>query len=193
MLETKKVDAGAAVRSMTFLYESGCICVLRWCVCAESGPAKSSARELDLHKCMWSERQKPAHPILIYGRIFFLCHVHLIPRFQGRLKQDATLQTVTVWQLITTAKATASLSWHLKSVWITHIMSDRQIVCAPQIFSVLLLFQRPTVESSCIFTASSVLVCKQFLFVFHVDINLLSNSLNDDFFLRNLFKADLRH
>lgn len=123
---------------------------------------------------------------------FALRHVHLIPRLQGRLKQDATLQTVTVWQLITTAKATASLSWHLKSVWITHIMSDRQIVCALQIFSVLLLFQWPTVESSCIFTALSVLVCKQFLFVFHVDINLLFNSLNDDFF-RDLFKADLHH
>lgn len=71
MLETKKVDAGAAVRSMTFLYESSCICVLRWCVCAESGPAKSRARESDLHICMWSERQEPTQPMLIYSRIFF--------------------------------------------------------------------------------------------------------------------------
>lgn len=71
MLETKKVDVGAAVRSMTFLYESSCIRVLRWCVCAESGPAKSCARESDLHICMWSERQKPAHPVLLYSGIFF--------------------------------------------------------------------------------------------------------------------------
>lgn len=162
------------------------------CMCGEwpCQVTRERIRSAHMHVVRKTEAHTP-HAYLQQD-FFFLCHVHLIPRLQGRLKQDATLQTVTVWQLITTAKATASLSWHLKSVWITHIMSDRQIVCAPQIFSVLLLFQRPTVESSCIFTALSVPVCKQFLFVFHVDINLLSNSVNDCFF-RNLFKADLHH
>lgn len=143
-------------------------------------PSHARENQICAYACGQKDRS-PRTPCLFTAGFFFSVMRIWSRGYRGRLKQDATLQTVTVWQLITTAKATASLSWHLKSVWITHIMSDRQIVCAPQIFSVLLLFQRPTVESSCIFPALSVPVCKQFLFVFHVDINLLSNSLNDDF------------
>lgn len=163
-------DVGTTIRSSALLYKSSCICVLRWYVCAESDPAKSSMSESDLHICMWSERWKPVHFMLIYRRTF-ICSLHLILGLQWRLKEDVTLQTITVSQLITTVKAAASLSWHLKPVWITHTMSDRQIACAPQ--SVLLSFQWHSMEPSWIRITLSVWVCQHFLHASYIDIILL--------------------
>ena len=118
-----------------FLFqESSCTSVLRWylCVWKVTLPSHPWVSQFCTHVCDHKDGSL-CTPCFIYRRIFIMMGL------QWWLKEDVMLQSFTISQLKTTVKAATSLSWHLKSVWITHTMSDRQIVCASQISSFFLL------------------------------------------------------
>lgn len=165
----------ATIRSGVLLKKSSCLSVLWWwrvCVWKVILPSHPWVSQICSLVCDQKNENMCTSCFYTCIQDAFICQLHLILGLQWWLKEDVTLQTIAVSQLITMLKVATCLSWHLRSVWITHSMSDRQIACAPQIFRVVLPFQRHRMEPSwswillIVFVfANIVCVCLRFLVI----------------------------